>query len=253
MRRTSTWRPRVAPALLVAQSRDPALQLGDRAVDGGQVLGRAGRQGPVELGERPRRRKLAGALDRRPLELAAQVALELADVVGVEGRCVVIVPPPAGLQVEGSADPLNVHADHPGALALAPERGHRQAGQVAHLAVVALEDRAADRLAKLVEVDPVAGAFEALVLDSALERLGLGGAEEVAVEEQLEDAAVLLRLGDRRRQRLAEVALVGPAHLVEGGEGVEDLGGADGDALRAEVLEEGEQAARGGAHGLAPC
>ena len=78
----------------------------------------------------------------------------------------------------------------------------------------------------------------------ALERLGLGGAEEVAVEEQLEDAPVLLRLGERRGQRLAEVALVGPAHLVERGEGVEDLGGADGDALRAELLEEGEQAAR---------
>ena len=41
--------------------------------------------------------------------------------------------------------------------------------------------------------------------DPALDRLGLGGAEEVAVEEQLEDAAVVLGLGDRRRQRLAEV------------------------------------------------
>ena len=41
--------------------------------------------------------------------------------------------------------------------------------------------------------------------DLALDRLRLGGAEEPALEEQLEDAAVLLGLGDRRRQRLAEV------------------------------------------------
>src|SRR4029453_1154227 len=100
--------------------------------------------------------------------------------------------------------------------------------------------------------DPVTGPLEALVLDSALERLGLGRAEEVTVEEQLEDAAILLRLGDRRGEGLAEVALVRPAHLIERRKGVEDLGGADGDPLRSEVLEEGEQAARGGAHCVSP-
>ena len=57
---------------------------------------------------------------------------------------------------ERSADPLHVDADHARALALAPERGHREPGQVAHLTVVALGDRLADRLAELVEVDPVA-------------------------------------------------------------------------------------------------
>ena len=41
-----------AAALLVAEGRDPPLQLGDRAVDLGEVLGGAGRQRPVELGER---------------------------------------------------------------------------------------------------------------------------------------------------------------------------------------------------------
>jgi hypothetical protein len=70
----------------------------------------------------------------------------------------------------------------------------------------------------------------------------------VAVEEQLEYAPILLGLGDRGGEGLAEVALIGPAHLVERRERVEDLGGSDGDALRAEILEEGEQAARRGAH-----
>ena len=42
-------------------------------------------------------------------------------------------------------------------------------------------------------------------LDPARYRLGLGGAEEPAIEKQLEEAPVLLGLGDRRRQRLAEV------------------------------------------------
>jgi len=37
----------------MAEGGDPALQLSYRAMDGGQVLRRAGRQGPVELGERP--------------------------------------------------------------------------------------------------------------------------------------------------------------------------------------------------------
>jgi hypothetical protein len=77
-----------------------------------------------------------------------------------------------------------------------------------------------------------------------LDRLGLGGAEEVAVEEQLEDAAVVLRLGDRRGQRLAEVVLRGPADLFERRECVEDLRGADRDSLAAQLLAEAEQLRR---------
>jgi hypothetical protein len=232
----------------VAQRGDPPLELSDGAVDGGQVLGRARGEGAVELGERPGGRELAGALDRRPLELSAQVALELPDAFGIERLVGVAVTPATCLQAEGAADPLHVNADHPRPLALAPEGGHRQASQVAHLAVVPLGDRAADRLAELFEIDPVARTLEALVLDPALQRLGLGGAEEVAVEEQLEDPPVLLRLGDGRGERLAEVPLVGPAHFVERGEGVEDLGRADCDPFRAQVLEEGEQASRGCGH-----
>ena len=153
----STAAPRLAAALLVAERRQPPLQLGDGAVDRGEVLGRARRQRPVELGERARRRQLLGALDQRPLQLAAQVALEAADLLAVERRpSSVLRRRAAGLQAERAADPLHVDADHARALALAPEGGDRQPGEVAHLAVVALGDRLADRLAQLVEVEPVA-------------------------------------------------------------------------------------------------
>src|SRR5947199_241062 len=77
-----------------------------------------------------------------------------------------------------------------------PEVRKSEAGRSTLLAIVPIDDRAANRHAKLVEVDPVTLALEALVLDPALECLGLGGAEEVPVEEQLEDPPVLLRLGD---------------------------------------------------------
>jgi hypothetical protein len=51
---------------------------------GCEVLCRAGGQRPIELGERTRRRQLLGALDQRPFELAAQVALEAVDLLAVE-------------------------------------------------------------------------------------------------------------------------------------------------------------------------
>ena len=72
----STAEARLRPRCSWPERRQAALQLGDRAVDRGEVLGRAGRQRPVELGQRPRGRHLLGPLDQRPLELAAQVALE---------------------------------------------------------------------------------------------------------------------------------------------------------------------------------
>ena len=80
--------------------------------------------------------------------------------------------------------------------------------------------------------------------DPLLDRGGLGGAEEVAVEEQLEGAAVVLGLGDRRRQRLAEVGLLGPGDVLQRGERVEDLRGPDRDALAAQLLAEAEQLRR---------
>ena len=152
----------------------------------------------------------------------------------------------AGREAERAADPLHVDPDHAGALALAAEGGDRQPRQVAHLVLVALEDRLADLLAQLVDVEPLAAlvAQVGLLADALLDRLGLGGAEEPALEEQLEEPAVVLRLGDRRRQRLAEVVLRGPGDLFEGGEGVEDLRGADRDPFVAQLLAEAEQLRR---------
>ena len=212
----------------------------------GQVLRRAARQRPVEVGERPRRGQGRGALDQVALELAAEVALEAVELVAVDRRHLLgavlgrrLGP---GGEPEGAPDPLHVDADDAGALALAAEGGDREPGQVAHLALVSLEDRLAHLLAQLVDVEPLAALLApALLADAALDRLGLGDAEEPAVEEQLEEAAILLRLGDRRRQRLAEVVLGRPGHLFEGRERVEDLRGPDRDPFAAQLLAEAEQ------------
>ncbi len=138
-------------ALLVTERRQPSLHLRDGAVHGGQVLGRVGRQSAVELGQRPRGRQGVGALDQVALELAAQVTLESVELLAVDRRQLVGAVLGrrlgAGGEAEGAADPLYVDPDHARALALAAEGGDRQAGQVAHLAVVFLDDRLADLLA----------------------------------------------------------------------------------------------------------
>ena len=86
MRRTSTDSAAAPPALLVAERRQAALHLRDRAVHGGEVLRRAGRQRPVELGQRARGRQRLGALDQAALELAPQVALEAVELLAVDRR-----------------------------------------------------------------------------------------------------------------------------------------------------------------------
>ncbi len=246
-----------AAPLLVAERRQPALQLGDRAVHRGEVLGRAGRQRAVELGQRARGRQLAGPLDQPALELAAQVGLEAANAVAIELD--LLAGPVAALglrargQAERPADPLDVDADDAGALAAAAERGDREGGEVAHLrrrsprrsrggsprgarrGRGARRRRARPRWARV----PLAG-----LARLARDRLQLGGAEEPAVEDQLEQPPVVLRLRQRRRQRLAEVLALGPGDDLERGEGVEDLRGPDRDALRAQLLDEGDQLRR---------
>ena len=72
-------------------------------------------------------------------------------------------------------------------------------------------------------------------------RLRLGGAEEEALEHELKRARVLGRLGERRRQRLLEVLLVGPRHLLERRESVEQLRGAERHPLLAQLLGERQQ------------
>ncbi len=224
-------------------------------MDGGEVLGRGGGEGAVELGQRARGGQRLGPLDQVAFEFAPQVALEAGQLVAVERRPLLAGVGPrrlgAGAEPEAAADPLDVDADHAGAL-LAAEGGDRQAGEVAQRVLVALLHRVADQLAQLLAVEAVGevaarlGALVDLVVggslgDPLLDRGRLGGAEEVAVEEQLEGAPVVLGLGDRRRQRLAEVGLLGPGDVLQGGERVEDLRGPDRDALAPQLLAEAEQ------------
>ena len=220
-------RARGAPALLVAERREAPLQLRDRAVHRGEVLGRAGRQCPIELGERPRRRQLLGPLDQRPLELTPQVALELLDLlavdrspllVGVAGRR------PGGRGCGGSA--ARRRRPRPSPRPGARRRRSRAArGRASRRRCPRRSPGGSPRAARRGRAArrPRNGAARR----AALERLGLGGAEEEAVEEQLEDAAVLLRLRDRRRERLAEVVRLAPGNGFERRERVEDLRGPD--------------------------
>ena len=77
--------------------------------------------------------------------------------------------------------------------------------------------------------------------DPPLERLVLGGTEEEAIEEQLEDATVLLGLGDGRGQRFAEVVLLLPGHGPKRRERVQDLRRADREALASQLVAERER------------
>ena len=219
MRRTSTCGVALAPARLVALGGEAALELHHDAVHGGEVLQRPRGQRAVELVQRPRRRQRLRALDLRALELAPQVQLEAADLVARERLRPrlggVLADRPAGLraQAERAADPLHVDPEHAGALPAAAEGRDRQPREVAHRRVVLLADRAQHLLAQVVEVDPLAAghalrlllALGAGALAHALaQRLALGGAEEEALEHEVEHAPVLRRLGDRGRERLAE-------------------------------------------------
>ena len=83
--------------------------------------------------------------------------------------------------------------------------------------LVAVADRLQHLLAQVVEVDLLAagsvlvlGAPPALA-DALSHRRRLGGAEEEALEDEVEDAPVLGRLGERRGERLAEAGSLGPA------------------------------------------
>ena len=175
----------------MAAGRQAALQLRHHAVHLRQVLERPARKRAVELGQRLGRGQALGAVDQAALELPAQVGLEAPQGVAVEPLAAWSPSRPCDAQVERAPDPLHVDADHARALALAAEGGHREPREVAHLAVVALPDRSLDLAPQVVEVDALA-ALEAGLLQAPLHRLRLDGAEEEAVEHQLEHAPVLL-------------------------------------------------------------
>jgi len=106
-------------------------------------------------------------------------------------------------QPQRPADTLHVDADHAGALA-APERRDRQARQVTHRTIRPVADRGGDLAAKRFEVDLIAAVDRITLADLIVCRLGFRGAEEEALEHQVEHAPVLARLGEGRGQRLLE-------------------------------------------------
>ncbi len=150
---------RVAAGVM-ALGGEPALELHDDAVDGREVLRGAGRQRAVELVQRPRRRERLRALDLRALELAPQEGLEAADLVAGQrhlGGGALALDELAGLgaQAQRAPDPLDVDAEHAGALAAAAEGGDREPGEVSQRGLVAVADRLEDLLAQRVVVDPL--------------------------------------------------------------------------------------------------
>ena len=146
----------LATPQLMALGGQPALELGDDPVHGGEVLDRAARQRPVELVQRALGRQLGRALDQRALELAAQLLLEAAQLLARQALAARVVLGQVGLglgaQPERAADALHVDAEHARALAAA-EGGDGQAGEVAQRRLVAVAQRGGDLLAQGLEVE----------------------------------------------------------------------------------------------------
>ncbi len=149
-----------------------------------------------------------------------------------------------GAQAERAADALYVHADHARSLLSARERGDRHAREVAHRALRAVAQRGGDLCAQpfelfvgqLVEIQPAGSGLVGLLAHVLADRRELDRAEHEAVEHQLEHAPILLALGERRRERLAEVVLLGPVDLAQHRERVQQLRGADRHAFAAQLL-----------------
>ncbi len=241
--------PAPRAALLLALRLEPPLELRDDEVHRGEVLERAARQRAVELVQRPGGRQLLRALDLVALELAAEHRLEAPQLLARDAVAARVVLGQVGLRVgaqaERAADALHVDADHPAALA-PPERRDGQPGEVAHRALRAVAQRGGDLLAqrvevRLAEVGQVHALAVALLAHPLAHRGLLGGAEEEAVEDELEHAPVVGRLGQRRGERLAEHLRLGPADVLERGERVEQRARADRDALGAQLLAEAQE------------
>ena len=231
-------------AQLVALRGEPPAQLRHDPVHGGQILDRPARQRAVEVGQRALRRQRLVALDLGALELAPQRLLEAPQLLARDAVAARIVRRQLrlglGPQAQRPADALDVDAEHAGALALA-ERRDRQSREVAQVGLRALLERLRDLTAQLVEVDLIATHARLRLGHLEPYRLYLGGAEEEAVEDQVEDATVLGRLGDRGRERLAEVGGRAPVDELQRLKRVEQLGGADRHALGAQILAEGDE------------
>ena len=250
----------VAAVLHPLGCQSPA-QLRDDPVHRGEIGEWARRQGAVKFPERPRRRQVAGLLGLRPFELAAQQRLEAAQRIARDPLATRVLGRQLrlrfGAQPQCPPDPLHVDADHARALLAARESRDRQAREVSHRALGAVGERRRNldpqllhfllgELAVATDRAGPAGRFAEIVFAGGQ----LDRAEEEAVEDELEDPAVFLALGERRGERLAEARLRAPVDLADRRERVEQLRGADLDALVAELLAELEdrrrQAARAG-------
>ena len=160
-------------ARLVALGGEPALELRDDAVDRGEVLRGAGRQRAVELVERARRAAApACARSARARARAAGSASKRRIWSRVSGnscaRALALDEAARlGAQPERAADPLDVDAEHAGALAAAAEGGDRQPREVAQRGLVAVADGLEDLLAQRVVVDPLAAGDAVLAVGAA--------------------------------------------------------------------------------------
>jgi hypothetical protein len=170
---------------------------------------------------------------------AAQLVAGDAVAAGIVGRQVGLG---LGAQPQRPADALDVDPEHP--RTLAPSEGRDgQPREVPHGRVGAVAEGRGDLPAQLVEVElqRLPALTRGRLGDLPPGRLGLGGAEEEALEHELEGMAVVGGLGQRGGERLLEVRLERPADLGQRGESVEQLGGADGHPLLAQLLGEGQQ------------
>ncbi len=245
----------LAPAGLLALGLQPPLELHDDLVDRREVLQWPAGKRPVELVQRSGGGQRARALDLCPLELAAEHRLELADLLARQALRAWVLRRQLGLrlrlQAQRPADPLDVHADHARAVALATEGGDGQAREILHPRLVPVAEGLGDHLADELHVElavalPVAGlalagcsvlvairAFAPCPLfpDALLERSDLGRTEEEAVEDELERPSGVRGLRQGGGERLTEVRAVRPGDELEHREGVEQLARAHGDAL----------------------
>ena len=126
----------VVAAQLVALRGEPAAQLRDDPVHGGQILDRAARQRAVEVGQRALRRQRLIALDLGALELAPQRLLEAPQLLTRDAVAARVVRRQLrlglGAQAQRAADALHIDAEHARALALA-ERRDREPREVAQV------------------------------------------------------------------------------------------------------------------------
>ena len=200
-------------------------------------------------------RQLAGPLDQPALELAAQVGLEAAHAVAVE---LDVLAGAVGLGCAPGVRPSERRircTSTPTTPEPSPRRPKAATASCARsriCAVVAVGDRLADRLAQLVEVDPLAVAALRARIAVALASLVVAARAPRSSAARKNQRS---KTSSKRRRSSCDLASVAASasrkssRSVHGtdldrGEGVEDLGGADRDALGAQLLAEADELRR---------